>query len=187
MRNWKALYKEIIEKYNSGKSPADIAIDYDCSRTTIKNIIAAKQGLRSQSESSKLAVSQGKKIKAIKNLIEVAKTTNRFNPLKCPGKGEKHPQWIKDRTKLKFPRSRTELREWRTKVFERDNYTCQLCQQRGGKLNADHINAYSMFPELREDINNGRTLCEKCHKKTPNYGRKATLITNKINHDALSQ
>jgi hypothetical protein len=61
-------------------------------------------------------------------------------------------------------------RAWRTLVFERDNYTCQNCFQRGGYLHADHIKPFAFFPELRLNVSNGRTLCIPCHKKTPTYG-----------------
>lgn len=158
--------------YHSGLSPADIAEKYNCGRTTIKNIISAKSQLRSMSESSKLAVKMGKKDKSIKKLIESAKTYNRFNPKKRPPTGRNNPNWIKDRSLLKHKRSRTELKNWRKKVFERDNYTCQICDQKGGKLQADHILPYSHFEELRENVSNGRTLCERCHKRTNTYGNK---------------
>jgi 5-methylcytosine-specific restriction endonuclease McrA len=48
-------------------------------------------------------------------------------------------------------------------VFERDDYTCQICDQRGGYLQADHIKSWADFPELRFDLDNCRTLCMGCH------------------------
>lgn len=55
---------------------------------------------------------------------------------------------------------------WRVAVFKRDNYTCQKCKVRGGYLEAHHIKPFAHFPELRFDLNNGITLCRKCHTKT---------------------
>lgn len=73
------------------------------------------------------------------------------------------------------PRGRTEYREWRRKVFERDNYTCKHCNVRGGYLEADHIKPWCNYPELRYCVDNGRTLCKDCHKRTDTYGKKAQL------------
>lgn len=70
-------------------------------------------------------------------------------------------------------RNGAEYKIWRKSVFERDDYTCVLCKQRGGRLNADHIKPFSIFIELRFDINNGRTLCVDCHKKTETFAGKA--------------
>lgn len=47
--------------------------------------------------------------------------------LKKGNKGEKNGRYIKDRSLLKPTRSRYECTEWRKAVFERDNYTCQIC------------------------------------------------------------
>lgn len=64
---------------------------------------------------------------------------------------------------------------WRTAVFMRDNYTCVWCNRKeevSGKLNADHIKPFANYPELRFAIDNGRTLCVECHKKTDTYLNK---------------
>lgn len=63
-----------------------------------------------------------------------------------------------------------QYQEWRKSVFERDKYTCVLCGQKGGRLNADHIKPYAKYPRLRYALKNGRTLCIPCHKKTDSYG-----------------
>ena len=60
--------------------------------------------------------------------------------------------------------AKLEYKQWRYEVFKRDNFTCQLCSEKGGKLNADHIKPWSKFPDLRYDLNNGRTLCAQCHR-----------------------
>ncbi len=66
-------------------------------------------------------------------------------------------------------RKSDEYKKWRISVFVRDDYTCIFCKKRGLELNADHIKPFSSYPELRLDINNGRTLCVDCHKKTDTY------------------
>ena len=54
---------------------------------------------------------------------------------------------------------------WRNSVFERDNYTCQMCGKVGGKLNAHHKRRYRNDINARTDIDNGITLCEQCHRE----------------------
>lgn len=81
-------------------------------------------------------------------------------------KGEKNGNWKGGITPInKALRETFEYEEWRTKVFERDLYTCQGCGKIGGWLEADHIKPFALYPELRLEISNGRTLCKPCHKK----------------------
>lgn len=72
------------------------------------------------------------------------------------------------RKKLYFSK---EYKLWRTAVFQRDNYICVWCGQVGGYLEADHIKPWCDYPELRFAIDNGRTLCQPCHRTTETYGR----------------
>lgn len=59
--------------------------------------------------------------------------------------------------------NRTEYKAWRTQVFKRDNYTCQNCDKRGGKIQAHHIIPVSADESRIIDADNGITLCKKCH------------------------
>ena len=77
------------------------------------------------------------------------------------------------RTADKKIRQSAKYKAWRTLVFERDDYTCRGCGQHGGYLHADHIKPFALYPELRFEVSNGRTLCVPCHKKTGTYGRGA--------------
>ena len=80
--------------------------------------------------------------------------------------GENNINWKGGITPINMKiRHSFEINQWRKSVFKRDNYTCQGCKQHGGWLEADHIKPFAKFPELRFDINNGRTLCKPCHSK----------------------
>lgn len=57
----------------------------------------------------------------------------------------------------------------RSLVFERDNYTCSYCGQRGGKLECDHVHPVSRGGS--HDEKNLTTSCKTCNQskrdKTP--------------------
>lgn len=69
---------------------------------------------------------------------------------------------ISDEERL-VQRSTDANRKWRSAVYARDNFTCQLCNERGGKLHAHHLDAYNKFKHRRFELDNGVTLCETCH------------------------
>jgi predicted DNA-binding protein YlxM (UPF0122 family) len=123
--------------------------------------------------------------------------TRKNNPKYC---GENHPLFGKERPDMIGPnhfnwnggitplsralRMTPKYKQWRKECFERDHYICQMCNQRGGQLQVDHIKAYSRILfgnnitsieqahncEELWDLNNGRTLCIECHRTTDTFG-----------------
>jgi len=70
-------------------------------------------------------------------------------------------------------RNSLEIKLWKKAVFERDNFVCQKCEQKGGELEAHHIFNFADYQERRTEITNGITLCKKCHKTFhKKYGKK---------------
>ena len=97
---------------------------------------------------------------------------------------EKHYNWQGGITPLNFKiRNSFEYRQWQKFCLKRDDYTCQICGKRGSELHVDHIKPFSLI--LKENnitslelainceelwnLNNGRTLCVDCHRKTDTY------------------
>lgn len=108
-----------------------------------------------------------------------------FDVLKCH-KGVRKYCSSECRKRSRITPFRTSVRnsakylQWRSDVFQRDNWTCQTCAKRGYKLQAHHIISFerimrdnkikdmeqAMKCNILWDIENGVTLCEDCHKLT---------------------
>lgn len=75
---------------------------------------------------------------------------------------------------------------WRNLIYKRDNYICQMCYIKNRKLHAHHILPNRDYPEFIFNIDNGITLCPKCHYKTFNkeyefvYKFSSIIIENKL-------
>jgi 5-methylcytosine-specific restriction endonuclease McrA len=83
--------------------------------------------------------------------------------------GDKHWNWKGGVTPIHAQlRNNLDIKEWRRKVFEKDNYTCGICEVRGGYLQAHHILPFSIFPQFRLNVENGITLHKECHLKIKN-------------------
>ncbi len=104
--------------------------------------------------------------------------------------GDKHPNWKGGVSKIdKLVRRMKGYLDWRTKIFVRDNWTCQTCRDRG-YVTVHHIKSFALI--LRENkiknINdarnceelwnteNGVTLCENCHSQTDNYRKRIKVL-----------
>lgn len=151
-------------------------------------ISAAHKGIK-HSWGDKISQAQiGRKhsVETIRKISEAQKGKKSFMYGKT---GELSHAWRGGTTAINvLIRQSIRYRDWRTAVFERDNYICQHCGSRGN-VQADHIKPlshiirYNSIHTLQEaygckelwDVNNGRTLCIPCHKKTPTYANKARL------------
>lgn len=85
-------------------------------------------------------------------------------------KGDKSYLWRGGITPLDKKERIRFKNEKQKEIFERDGYTCQICKQKGGFLQVDHIRSWKSHIELRFDSANCRTLCVKCHYKVT-FGR----------------
>ena len=100
-----------------------------------------------------------KKIEIRRKISEAKKGKPHFNQ-----RGENHGNWKGGITpKNEKIRKALEYKLWRGAVFAKDNWTCQKCRKKGGKLVSHHLHNFADFPKLRTSIENGITLCKKCH------------------------
>jgi hypothetical protein len=95
--------------------------------------------------------------------------------------GPDNPNWRGGlRSERKRAMAQFAYRDWRNAVFSRDNWTCQCCGARGVYLEADHIKPWCAFPDLRYEVNNGRTVCKTCHLSLDTHGRGALKYKENI-------
>ena len=104
----------------------------------------------------------------------------KYKMSKIPHDGINNPNWQGGITSLNIEiRNSFKYRAWRFSVYTRDNYTCQECKKTDIYLHAHHIKYFSTI--LKENniqtlmeaihcnelwnIDNGITLCKKCHKQ----------------------
>lgn len=60
------------------------------------------------------------------------------------------------------------IQAWARMIKKLDNNMCKNCDSTNN-LNAHHLRPKNSFPELSLDLDNGITLCEKCHSKTHEF------------------
>jgi len=77
--------------------------------------------------------------------------------------GPAHPRWNADLTAAERDNRREGHLEWSAAILQRGNFTCDLCNARGGALHAHHLDCWAAFPERRFDLSNGLPLCTSCH------------------------
>jgi len=133
------------------------------------------------------------------NHARIKAGTAKFCSHSCNAKsraGEKHPNWQGGITPLRERiRKLPEYNQWRSDIFQRDNWTCVECEQVGKRLHAHHskksfsellqefLQEYNQFSPYEDKDTlvrlamkwqpfwtaEGITLCKACHKLTYNY------------------
>lgn len=127
------------------------------------------KGIQLQDDRRKLPIPETKQIE-----LEAIRTHKLSKSQKRKGKKTKRikRQWKKkvfagwkDTPEQATFRRSSEYQQWRIIVLERDKYTCQHCEQTGGRLVVHHVKTFKMNPELRLEPDNGIVLCNNCHEK----------------------
>jgi len=106
-------------------------------------------------------------------------------------KKENNPNWKGiEHKEVYLLRTNDRYKEWRRSVFERDNYICQECGKKSnGDIEAHHLIKFShLYREYKlsnnieqlYNIDNGQTLCKKCHKKTDTYFNNKKQVEDKL-------
>lgn len=91
--------------------------------------------------------------------------------------GESHPNYRAD---ARRKNRGGHHHKWVNAVLSRDKATCQHCGATGVELHAHHIKSYKDHPDLRFDLDNGITLCYKCH-----WAVHAALTAKAVNSGKL--
>lgn len=81
-------------------------------------------------------------------------------------RGENNCNWNPNKTDEERLNGRRypEYMEFVKRVLIRDQFTCQVCGEKQGEMDAHHLDGYEWCIEKRTDTTNGITLCENCHK-----------------------
>jgi NUMOD3 motif. len=145
------------------------------STETLKKMSNAKRGTK-MSEETKEKLSQYNLKNGIippsgKGRIPSKETRKKLSDRQ---KGKLNHAWKGGITPINIKvRMSSEMKFWRKACMERDNFTDQKTNIRGGDLEVHHINNFADFPELRTSISNGITLSDKTHNDFhKKYGKR---------------
>lgn len=124
----------------------------------------SKMSEESRAKMSAAAKARGSNRTGIKHTAEtkllISQRTRELTP-----RGEACHSYVDGKAKeWKDLRSTPEGRKWRFDVMSRDEFCCVHCgDDRGGNLQAHHVQPFATCPERRLDVSNGKTLCKHCH------------------------
>jgi len=161
--------EEAIKAYQSGLSLQTVGEKYGISAMTIRaKILAHGEKTRNHVETTKLNNKKyGNIYKAQAKVAEMCKTGEFQRNMSARLQGVPIEEWKRFITpeNARLVAS-PEYKQWQKMIFKRDNKTCQLCQKTKCRIAAHHIYMKAKYPDKVFDIDNGITLCDKCHYKT---------------------
>lgn len=157
------------------------------SESTIKKLSESHIGQLAWNKGKKgLKHSENAKQKISKSLKGIQRSEETRKKMSLAHKGDKGSNWKGGITSIRGQIVNSfQYKQWRQRVFIKDDFTCQECGLRGGELNAHHKNK-TFFQLLEEvklnlplfplyeavmiyspfwDVDNGETVHEKCHKQ----------------------
>lgn len=196
-RKIKLPAKQIKDLYlNKKKTTTEIAKTFNCSVPTVVSRlkeIGVKIRNPNERKSGFLNPSWGRKgVKSYRWGKKHSKLTKEMISKKVP-QGPDHHKWKKPNERIEPVnlqiRNCSKMKIWKISVFQRDDYSCVFCKKKQNKntqINADHIIPFAEIKRKNKiktlqdallckqmwDVNNGRTLCVECHRKTKTWGNK---------------
>lgn len=160
---------KIVEEYWSGETLQSLAQKHGVSTMTIRaKILASGATTKTYSQAAIQREQQyGTVSKAHDRIRTMCKTGEFQKNRSAMLQGIPVEEWKGFTTpeNLRLVAS-PEYKQWKKSVFDRDGHTCQMCLKYGRPLAAHHIYMKAKYPEKVLDVDNGITLCDKCHHKT---------------------
>lgn len=163
-----STYYSGVNSLNNGKK-LDEKIKRKISITKIKSNLV---GARNKNYRRKLIncdmCGKGIEIKPYR----LKETSRHYCSKECQGehyktlfKGINNPSYNPDKTDEEriIERKHPEYYQWRTAVYKRDNWTCQITNVKGNNIVAHHLNSYNLDKKHRTDVENGITISERIH------------------------
>lgn len=160
---------KIIKEYQSGQSLKALGKKYNVDAMTIRNKILANGGkTKTVAEANRESHKKHNTISiARKRIAEMCKTGEFQKNMSARLQGIPVEEWNGFITPQNKQFHKTpEYKQWQKTVFERDKNTCQLCGKINCPIAAHHIYMKAKYPDKVLDVDNGITLCDKCHHRT---------------------
>jgi len=143
-----------------------------------KGCIPWNKGLTKETDLRLKKISESGHMKnpEVRKNLSISRKGMKFSKAHCDNiskskRGEKSYSWKGGVTPInKLLRTSRKYLDWKKKVFERDNYTCQSCGRKSGDgkrviLNAHHLIPISFDVSQIFNVDNGLTVCYECHRE----------------------